>query len=360
MNKSCTSRAQSYMTLLFDDSVMEAESTSNTVLTSPPLTSKNIPLTQLSEKKSNLSVYLPDFPLQFNGDQPIPVNLTSSTRLQIVDLLFMSICKITLYPYPEDLRAVVNKMLLRYPTLIDINGDGSMWLKCLTNKFKNFRRNLLPEKKAFQCKGKINSSVTTVTKNADNDGEDDFSSQFHEQAMQAEMRKCEQDVDFLKKRMQYTFRQRKEWISISYPKVADIINCFPAIIHSEELWHQEVELDGGLKVPTCRAFLASNGDLLRKALKTPQEYDDDDLLMAINHYLNPRSVIVKQKPESADMQPTVYLEGKEYILSIEGVVVAQKKYLVDFIHAKLCFFYAFNLEYPSGSKSFWDMLAVAI
>ncbi|XP_065673738.1 uncharacterized protein LOC136090770 [Hydra vulgaris] len=152
--------------------------------------------------------------------------------------------------------------------------------------------------------------------------------------------------------MQYSFRQRKEWISISYPKVADIINRFPAIIHSEELWHQEVELDVGLKVPTCRAFLASNGDLLKKALKTPQEYDDDDLLIAINHYLNPRSVIVKQKPESADMQPTVYLEGEEYILCIEGVVVAQKKYLVDIIHAKLCFFYVFNLEYPSGSKSF--------
>ncbi|XP_065663132.1 uncharacterized protein LOC136085719 isoform X2 [Hydra vulgaris] len=204
------------MTLLFNDSVMEAESTSNTVLTSPPLTSKNISLTQLSEKKSNLSVYrkrltleLPDFPPRFNGDQNIPVNLTSSTRLQIVDLLFMSICKTTLYPYPEDLRAVVNKMLLRYPTLIDINGDGSMWLKCLTNKFENFRRNLLPEKKAFQCKRKINSSVTTVTQNADNYGEDDFSYQFHEQAMQAETRKYEQDVDFLKKRMQYTFRQRK-------------------------------------------------------------------------------------------------------------------------------------------------------
>nr|XP_047133700.1 uncharacterized protein LOC124811675 isoform X1 [Hydra vulgaris] len=142
--------------------------------------------------------------------------------------------------------------------------------------------------------------------------------------------------------------------------VADIIKHFPAIIHSEELWHQEVELDVGLKVPTCRAFLASNGHLLRKALKTPQEYDDDKLLMAINHYLNPRSVIVKQKLEVADMQPTVYLEGEEYILCIEGVVVAQKNFLVDIIHAKLCFFYAFNLKYPSGSKTFWEMLAVAL
>ena len=137
-------------------------------------------------------------------------------------------------------------MLLQYPTLTDINRDRSMWLKCLANKFKNF------------------------THNVDNDEEDEFSLQLHELAMQTEMRKREKDIDFLKKRMRYTFQQRKEWIALNHPKVADIVTCFPAIIHSEELWHQEVELDVGLAVPTCRAFLASNVHQLRKALNTPQ------------------------------------------------------------------------------------------
>ena len=77
-------------------------------------------------------------------------------------------------------------------------------------------------------------------------------------------------------------------------------------------------------------------------------------------YLNPRSIVVQQKREEADMQPTVYHEGDEYLLCIEGVVVANKTKLVDIIHAKLCFFYAFNLEFPSSSRSFWEMLAVGI
>ena len=48
------------------------------------------------------------------------------------------------------------------------------------------------------------------------------------------------------------------------------------------------------------------------------------------------------------------------LLCIEGVVVAKKTKLVVIIHAKLCFFYAFNLEFPSSSRSFWEMLAVGI
>ena len=76
-------------------------------------------------------------------------------------------------------------------------------------------------------------------------------------------------------------------------------------------------------------------------------------------YLNPRSIVVQQKREEADMQPTVYHEGDEYLLCIEGDVVAKKTKLVDIIHDKLCF-YAFNLEFPSSSRSFWKMLAVGI
>ena len=60
------------------------------------------------------------------------------------------------------------------------------------------------------------------------------------------------------------------------------------------------------------------------------------------------------------MQPTVYHEGDKYLLCIEGVVVAKKMKLVDIMLAKLCFFYAFNLEFPSSSRSFWEMLAVGI
>nr|XP_047137775.1 uncharacterized protein LOC124814282 isoform X2 [Hydra vulgaris] len=92
LNKACTSRPQSCMALLFDDSVMEAENTSNISLNSPPLTSKHISLTQSSKKTSSLSVYrkrltleLLDLSAQFIENQPNLVNFTSSTRLQIVD-----------------------------------------------------------------------------------------------------------------------------------------------------------------------------------------------------------------------------------------------------------------------------------
>ena len=57
---------------------------------------------------------------------------------------------------------------------------------------------------------KVHPTVTTVTHNVDNDEEDEFSLQLHELAMQTKMRKREQDIDFLKKRMRYTFQQRKE------------------------------------------------------------------------------------------------------------------------------------------------------
>ena len=46
-------------------------------------------------------------------------------------------------------------------------------------------------------------------------------------------------------------------------------------------------------------------------------------------YFIPRSIVVQQKREEADMQPTVYHEGDEYLLCIEGVVVAKKTKLVD-------------------------------
>ena len=55
-------------------------------------------------------------------------------------------------------------------------------------------------------------------------------------------------------------------------------------------------------------------------------------------YLNPRSIVVQQKREETDMQPIVYHERDEYLLCIEGVVVANKTKFVDIIHAKLCFF----------------------
>ena len=55
-------------------------------------------------------------------------------------------------------------------------------------------------------------------------------------------------------------------------------------------------------------------------------------------YLNPRSIVVQQKQEEADMQPTVYHEGNEYLLCIEDVVVAKKTKLFDILHAKLFFF----------------------
>ena len=70
---------------------------------------------------------------------------------------------------------------------------------------------------------KVHHTVATVTHNADNDVEDVFRPQLHELAMQTEMRKREKDIGFLKKRMRYTFQQRKEWIALNHPKVAEIV-----------------------------------------------------------------------------------------------------------------------------------------
>ena len=88
--------------------------TSNAVFSStlPPLVSltttisPHIPSTRSFKKPSNLSGYrkrlileLPVFPPQLLGDQLNIINFTSSTRLQIIDLLFLSICKTTLLVY---------------------------------------------------------------------------------------------------------------------------------------------------------------------------------------------------------------------------------------------------------------------
>nr|XP_047140928.1 uncharacterized protein LOC124815990 [Hydra vulgaris] len=123
------------MSLLFDDSVIEAGNISNAA-SSLPLASTHIPSTQFLKKTSNLSVYRkrlilvpPVFPPQLLGDQL--VNFTSSTRLQIVDLLFINLQNHTSILTSQTLMKMVSKCL-----------------KCL-NKFKNFRRSLSPSKKVF-------------------------------------------------------------------------------------------------------------------------------------------------------------------------------------------------------------------
>ncbi|XP_040913813.1 uncharacterized protein LOC121194815 isoform X1 [Toxotes jaculatrix] len=203
------------------------------------------PSGEATRKKIPLVTVIPTFPkdVQIKLDAKEPCHKVPKLRNKIIRVLYEMMAEHTLYPTNAEYIQVAKALILKYPFLRDMEGNGyNTWHMSLKRKFKAERAPLVSDSEVRKLKEKFghknqfkatNASASVCRKPANLTfpkeiyaGEDSTTVEAHVSVLQSEYRKMHPDMSTVKDRMARTFCWRRREIVEGMP-VEDVINKYP-------------------------------------------------------------------------------------------------------------------------------------
>ncbi|XP_078025294.1 sterile alpha motif domain-containing protein 3-like [Epinephelus lanceolatus] len=169
-------------------------------------------------KRLPIVVILPTFPkdVQMRLDAKEPSHKVPKLRNKIIRVLYEMMAEYTMYPTNAEYIQVAKALIMKYPFLRDMEGNGyHTWHMSLKRKFKAERAPLLSDSEVRKLKekfghtrqSKATSASTSLCRKPANVtfdicvGEDSTSVEAHVNVLQSEYRKTHPDISTVKDRM---------------------------------------------------------------------------------------------------------------------------------------------------------------
>uniref|UniRef100_A0A9J8B605 Sterile alpha motif domain-containing protein 3-like n=1 Tax=Cyprinus carpio carpio TaxID=630221 RepID=A0A9J8B605_CYPCA len=350
---------------------------------------------------------IPPFPrdLQAKLDNKEPCQKSSKDRHRIIRVLHEAMIEHTMYPTNAEYVQVAKALIVKYPFLKDLEGNGyHTWHQSLKRKFKAERAPLVHDDEVRKSKEKFGHKKVRLSEQSPAAcrrsesgaiaviGEDASSVEGHVNALHIQYSKVRPDTLVVKDRMQRTFAWRRREIRDGMT-VEDILKKYPFLktpsglcdevdrMHSSTVSLRQRFKDGFTSiVPKVLELVQRNAPLAKIYKEAREEMLAEDLpdsdfraaLILLPH-------IFKEKVESfirlgecdADTPyPTIQLVETDWkmafskrvqvLVKVDGVEVCRGIGVEEGIIAAFSVYYVFNLAYPPYMKNTLTFLQHAI
>ncbi|CAL9689754.1 unnamed protein product [Knipowitschia caucasica] len=230
-----------------------------------------------------LVTVIPTFPkdVQIKLDAGEPCHQVSKIRIKIVRILYEMMAEYTLYPTNVEYTQVAKALVVKYPFLRDLEGNGyHTWHMSLKRKFKAERAPLVNDTEVRKLKEKFGHTKQSKSIRSSNVsrpsrqlielgvGEDCTSVEAHVNVLQSEYRKMQPDMAAVKDRMTRTFSWRRREIMEGMP-VEEVLSKYP-FLKMPAICIDEVDRIHPTVVAFCDRFREGFVGVLPNILKLAQ------------------------------------------------------------------------------------------
>ncbi|XP_028258482.1 uncharacterized protein LOC114433896 [Parambassis ranga] len=341
---------------------------------------------------------IPPFPrdIQTRLDNKEACQKSSRDRHKIIRVLHEAMLEYTMYPTNAEYVQVVKALIMKYPFLMDMEGNGyDTWHQSLKRKFKAERAPLIHNdevkrsKEKFGNRGSRGSTETagTCPRPVSEQvpaviGEDATSIERHVHDLHMQYEKIQPDNSVVKDRMQRTFVWRRKEITDGM-KVEDVLRKYPFLGTPSGLW-EEVDRIHPSAVNLCHRLKEGFTCIVPKVIKL---VEGKSTLAKIYSELR-EELLAEQLPEvdfraALVMLPLIFKEKVDHFISVgqrvswspyptvqlgdsdwkmasarkvpisvrvDGVDLCQGTGVEEGVIAAFCAYFVFNLAYPPYLK----------
>ncbi|XP_030292943.1 sterile alpha motif domain-containing protein 3 isoform X2 [Sparus aurata] len=377
---------------------LEVNEESTTQLQPQPFTSPNH---EPAHKRLPAVVIIPAFPkdVQMTLNAQETCHIVPKLRNKIIRVLYEMMAEYTLYPTNAEYVQVSKALIVKYPFLRDVAGNGyHTWHMSLKRKFKAERAPLVSDNEVKRLKDKFGhtkqSKATSVPASLGRKpanqtfelcvGEDSTSVEAHVNVLQSECRKTHPNILTVKDRMARTFSWRRREIMEGVP-VEDVLNKYPYLRIPAGVF-DEVDRIHPSTHGFCHRFREGFATVLPNVLKLAEgksllakQYTDarqdalaDDLpgidfraglilLPSIFREKIEHCIITVREGDPATLHPTIQLTDNDWkmaitarglsVVKVDGVDVCQCASLDEAFITAFSMYFVFNIAYPPHLRS---------
>ncbi|CAL1571743.1 unnamed protein product [Knipowitschia caucasica] len=341
---------------------------------------------------------IPAFPrhLQTKLDNKEPCQRNPKDRHIIIRVLYEAMAQYTMYPTNLEYVQAVKTLIVRYPFLKDLEGNGyHTWHMSLRRKFKSERAPLVYNdevrlsKEKF-CRKTSVQSVETARTNLRNLseassvlGEDPSSIDAHVKMLHSQYQKMHPDLMIVQDRMQQTFAWRQKEIADGMT-VEETVKKYPflrtpAVLYNELEWiHPAIgnvcqRFNEGFSCIVSKVLNLARGKspLSKLYLEAREEALTEDLpdidfraaLIFLPHIFkeNIDCFITLGESDPATPYPTIQLTDRDWkmaftrrasnIVKVDGIELCHTSAIDEGIISAFCAYFVFNLAFPRHLKN---------
>ncbi|XP_035989247.1 uncharacterized protein LOC110368027 isoform X2 [Fundulus heteroclitus] len=341
---------------------------------------------------------IPIFPksLQTKLDHKEPCQKNPKDRHTIIRVLYEAAAQHTMYPTNAEYVQAVKMLIVKYPFLRDLEGNGyHTWHMSLKRKFKFERAPLIDNdevrrsKERFGFKGSkqlvesTRTSQRNVSKVPNIIGEDPFSIEAHVKVLHSQYQKVQPDTAIVKDRMQQTFAWRRKEIADGMT-LADTLEKYPFLRSSTSLCEEVQRIHPGMenvqqrfseglaciipkvlnltqgKSPLYQLYQAARNEALSEDVA---DIDRRAALIFLPYIFREKNdlFIMLGEGDSPSPYPTIHLTGQDWkmaftrraatIVKADNIVVCHTQTVDEGIISAFCTYFVFNLAYPRHLKN---------
>ncbi|XP_031135180.1 uncharacterized protein LOC116035926 [Sander lucioperca] len=228
-------------------------------------------------------ISIPQFPqdVQSRLDAKEPVHKKQKYRNKIIGTLYDMVSRCTMYPTNSDYVQVVKALIVKYPFLRDVHGNGyHTWHSQLKRKFKTERAPLINNEEVKRVKEKFRQARSLKTPEESTStcpkrlkpslescivGEDATSVEAHIKVLIEQYRKLHPDMNLVKDHMMKTFAWRRREIAEGM-STEDLLRRYPFLRTSAGLC-DEVDAMHPSPVNVCHRISENFTSILPNMLK---------------------------------------------------------------------------------------------
>lgn len=343
---------------------------------------------------------IPTFPkdVQMRLDAKQPCHKEPKLRNKIIRVLYEMMAEYTLYPTSAEYIQVAKALIVKYPFLRDMEGNGyHTWHMSLKRKFKAERAPLVNESEVRKLKEKFGhskqskataASASLCRKPANTTfeicvGEDSVSVEAHLNVLHGEYQKTHPDISTVKDCMVRTFSWRRREIMEGMP-VGDVLNKYPYLwtpagcfdevdrIHpSRSSFCQRFREGFSGVLPNVLKLAEGKSPLAKKYIDARQDALAEDLpgidfragLILLPSIFREKieHFITMGEGDPATPHPTIQLMDNDWemaitrrgfsVVKVDGVDVCQCTGLDEAYITAFSMYFTFNIAYPPHLKN---------
>ncbi|KAJ4934753.1 hypothetical protein JOQ06_007535 [Pogonophryne albipinna] len=334
--------------------------------------------------------------LQTKLDNKEACQKSSRDRHRIIRVLHEAIIEYTMYPTNTEYVQVVQALIMKYPFLKDLGGNGyHTWHQSLKRKFKAERAPLIHEDEVKRSKEKFGHKRARESTKAERSccrsvsgvpaviGEDASSIERHVHVLQMQYEKMNPDTSVVKDRMQLTFSWRRKEIADGMT-VEDVLKKYPFLRTPSGLCN-EVDRIQPSAVNLCRRWKEGFTGIVPKVVKLAhgksplakiysearEEMLAEDLpdvdfraaLILLPHIFKEKAdqFITLGQHDAPSPYPTVQLVDTDWkmaftrkvpvLVKLDSVDLCRGAGVEDGVISAFCAYFVFNLAYPPYMKN---------
>ncbi|XP_076745707.1 sterile alpha motif domain-containing protein 3-like isoform X2 [Maylandia zebra] len=344
-------------------------------------------------------ISIPKFPqdVQSRLDLKEPVQKEQKYRNKIIGTLYEMLSQYTMYPTHSDYIQVIKALIVKYPFLRDVHGNGyDTWHSQLKRKFKAERAPLISNEEVNRVKEKFGRTQKHRTTEESSSsclkrlkpsldscfvGEDAASVDAHIKVLNDQHKKLHPDTALVKDRMTKTFAWRRREVAEGMCTV-DLLKRYPFLGTSAGLC-DEVDLMHPCQDNICRRFSENFTAVLQNVLQMTKDLPLKKVYMEARENALAEDItgidfkgallllpsIFKEKIEDfiilgentpMSPYPTIRMKDKSWttalsrqcrcVVTVEGVDVCSCCSLDEAYISAFSTFFVFNMTYPAYFK----------